>query len=126
MLLPQGPWYPIADDESMRLAALRRLDLLNKPPNERFDRITALARDLFGVSHAAVTLIGDHESHFISAAGAAGVGIAQRKVNMCAWIVDPNQGTEVMVVPDASQDQRFSSFPVVTGEHRRPGPLVCE
>lgn len=43
---------PTPIDEATRLAALRSLDILDTPPEERFDRLTRLARRLFGVPFA--------------------------------------------------------------------------
>jgi hypothetical protein len=49
-----------ADAEAARLAALRRYDILDTPPDGAFDRITALAADLFSVPIAIVSLV-DHD-----------------------------------------------------------------
>ena len=40
---------PIPANEEQRLAALRALGILDTPPEERFDRITRLAKRVFGV-----------------------------------------------------------------------------
>ncbi|MDX6724387.1 MAG: phosphoserine phosphatase RsbU/P, partial [Solirubrobacteraceae bacterium] len=39
----------IPDDESERMAAVRRYDVLDTPPDGAFDRVTALAARHFGV-----------------------------------------------------------------------------
>ena len=52
MLAPEKPW-----DEAQRLAELYSLGLLDTAPEERFDRITRLARRLFGVRTALVSLV---------------------------------------------------------------------
>ena len=51
---------PRVTDESLRLAAVRRYEILDSPPEADFDRITALAADLF---NAPVSIIGfvEHE-----------------------------------------------------------------
>ena len=47
-------------NEATRQAALDSLKIVDTPPEERFDRITRLAKQLFGVETAAITLI-DHD-----------------------------------------------------------------
>ena len=49
-------------DESHRLAQLRALNILHTPAEERFDRLTRLARRLFGVPVALLSLLEeDHQ-----------------------------------------------------------------
>ncbi len=50
--------FPV--NEAERLAALRALAILDTLPKERFDRITAFARELFQVPIALISLI-DHD-----------------------------------------------------------------
>jgi hypothetical protein len=47
----------IPADEPERLEALRALDVLDTPPEERFDRITRLATRSFGAPIALVSLV---------------------------------------------------------------------
>ncbi len=49
-----------AQQEAGRLAAVRRYDILDTPPDGSFDRITAMAADLFDVPIAIVSLV-DHD-----------------------------------------------------------------
>ena len=48
---------PLPPDEAERLYALRSLDLLDTPREERFERITRLASRLFGLPSATISLI---------------------------------------------------------------------
>ena len=48
------PAFPL--DEAFRLNTLRALNLLDTPPEERFDRLTRMARRMFGVTTALVSL----------------------------------------------------------------------
>ena len=48
---------PIPVDESERLADVRALDLLDTPPEERFDRIVRLSASTLGVPIAYIALI---------------------------------------------------------------------
>ena len=54
----------IPENEAARLAALRGLNLLDTPPDERFDRITRIAAQLFGVRMSVVTLVDAHRQWF--------------------------------------------------------------
>lgn len=38
----------IPEDEQARLVALRSIDVLDTPPEERFDQLTRMAKRLFG------------------------------------------------------------------------------
>lgn len=60
---------PTPPDEERRLAALRALDLLDTPAEERFDRITRLAQALFDVPITLVTLVDAERQWFKSKQG---------------------------------------------------------
>ncbi|MCH9673541.1 MAG: diguanylate cyclase [Gammaproteobacteria bacterium] len=101
-----------ASKETQRLAALHALKLLDTPPEERFDRITRLARRVFGVPIALVSLVDERRQWFKSA-----VGLERREtpreISFCTHAI---RGEAVFVVPDASQDYRFANNPLVLGE----------
>jgi diguanylate cyclase (GGDEF)-like protein len=102
------PSIPV--DEESRLEALRATDLLDTPPEERFDRVTRLARRLFGVSTALVSLVDADRQWFKSRQG-LDVAETTREVSFCGHaILDENP----LVVPDASADERFVDNPLVT------------
>ena len=44
-------------DEALRLAAVRRYDILDTPPDGAFDRITRIAARLFGVPISIVSVV---------------------------------------------------------------------
>lgn len=48
---------PVLEDDAERLAALHALDLLDTPPEERFDRITRLLTLALQVPRAYLTLV---------------------------------------------------------------------
>ncbi|MCI0346583.1 MAG: phytochrome sensor protein, partial [Chloroflexi bacterium] len=60
---------PLPSNEATRLAALRRLGLLDTPEEERFGRITRLARRLFLAPIALITLIDADRQWFKSRQG---------------------------------------------------------
>lgn len=49
--------FPIASNESERLAALRTLDIIDSPNEVQFDAVCRLARDLFRVPIALISLV---------------------------------------------------------------------
>ena len=106
MLKPAVP-----DDESARIATLRSLKLLDTSPEERFDRLTRLAKRLFGVPIALVSLVDVDRQWFKSCLG-LDVGETARDISFCGHAI---LGDDVFVVPDTVADQRFSDNPLVTG-----------
>lgn len=99
-------------DEDGRLAALRRYDVLDTPPEEPFDRLTELVRKVLSVPIAAVSLIDEKRQWFKSISGLEACEMS-RDLSFCAHAI---QRREPMVVPDATLDLRFAKNPMVTGE----------
>ena len=50
----------IISDQARRLAAVRRYEILDTPPDGAFDRVTAMAARRFGVPIAVVSIV-DHD-----------------------------------------------------------------
>lgn len=107
-LIPQTS----AEGEQKRLASLASTELLDSPPEERFDRITRLAQELFGVSTATVALIADDRQVLKSLAGTLDTVIPRADAFCSHTITTP----DTMVVEDARQDARFRSNPLVLGQ----------
>ena len=103
---------PTPSDESRRLAALRALNILDTAPEERFDRITRLAKRLFAVPIALVSLVDADRQWFKSAAGLCAPQTG-RDISFCGHTI---MGDEVFLVPDTRLDERFHDNPLVTGE----------
>lgn len=99
-------------DESDRLAALRRLCILDTPPEERFDRITRLAAITFGVPIALVSLVDSQRQWFKSTQG-LDVRETPRSLSFCGHALF---SPDLLLVPDALADHRFRDNPLVTGE----------
>jgi hypothetical protein len=99
--------------ERLRVAAVERLDLLDTPPEERFDRITRIARELFDVPVAEINLI-DDERQFTKSPQLPGKATAIARIDsFCSVTV---QQPDMIVVPDATQDDRFAQRSPVTDE----------
>ncbi|MCK9381351.1 MAG: GAF domain-containing sensor histidine kinase [Sulfuritalea sp.] len=102
----------IPDDEQERLAALQELRILDTPAEERFDRITRTARDLFRVPIALISLVDARRQWFKSRTG-LDASETPRSVSFCGHAI---LGTDPLVVEDALADLRFADNPLVTGD----------
>jgi diguanylate cyclase (GGDEF)-like protein len=109
-MLMQTPLVP--ENERLRLDALRRLAVLDTPAEERFDRITRMARNMFDVPIALVSLVDENRQWFKSCCGLP-VFETPRDISFCGHAI---LGETLFVVEDASQDTRFADNPLVTGE----------
>ena len=103
-----------SQNEEQRLASLHGLSILDTPPEERFDRITRLAASIFKTPMASITLVDRDRQWFKSSYGLDAVE-SSRETSFCSHAV---AAQDVLVVPDAFQDPRFSDNPLVTGSPR--------
>jgi phosphoribosyl 1,2-cyclic phosphodiesterase len=101
---------PIPDDEAERVAALHRLGLLDTAPEERFDRHTRIAAALFRVPIALVSFVDADRQWFKSCFG-TDVCESSRESSFCAHAIASDN--DVLIVPDALQDERFRDNPMV-------------
>jgi signal transduction histidine kinase len=102
-----------AVDESERLYALRRLEILDTPPERRFDDIVQIAAQICDTPIAIMNLV-DADRQW----GKALVGVesseAPREASFCSRTIA--SGDDVMVVHDTYEDPRFSDNPMVLGD----------
>jgi len=96
--------------ESERIQALRGLNVLDTPPEERFDRLTRLARRLFDVPIALVSLVDEKRQWFLSKEGVVAKE-TPREWSFCSVAIETG---ERLVLPDALEDPRFRQNPLVT------------
>jgi diguanylate cyclase (GGDEF)-like protein len=104
------PDFP--SNEASRLETLHALNILDTPPEERFDRLTRLARRMFHVPIALVTLIDANRQWFKSSAGLE-ARETPRDISFCGHAILEDG---IMMVPNALADSRFADNPQVTGE----------
>ncbi|MCK8517159.1 EAL domain-containing protein [Methylonatrum kenyense] len=97
--------------EMDRLAALYALHLLDTPADHRFDRITRLCRQLFGVPTALISLVDQDRQWFKSRSG-LNTRETPRTVSFCSHAI---QQADPLVVSDTRQDPRFRDNPLVSG-----------
>jgi diguanylate cyclase (GGDEF)-like protein len=104
------PAHPANERE--RLATLHSLQILDTPAEERFDRLTRLAKRLFDVPIAVVSLIDSDRQWFKSSVGLSRPDMP-RNVSFCGHAI---LGDDIMLVDDARADARFHDNPLVTGD----------
>jgi diguanylate cyclase (GGDEF)-like protein len=102
----------IPKDEKLRLETLRSLSILDTPPEERFDRLTRMAKRLLGVPIALVSLIDENRQWFKSCIGLSTTETS-RDISFCGHAI---LGNEVFIIPDTLNDDRFVDNPLVVGE----------
>lgn len=106
-----GEWERAA--EAARLAAVRRYEILDAPPDGVFDDIAALAAAACGTPIATVSIVDAGRIWFAATYGLEGVTQIGDEPGLCASAI---LGDEVYVVPDAAIDPRTLSHPAVRGE----------
>ena len=104
----QSPAIP--SNEKTRLETLRALKILDSDPEERFDRLTRLAKRLFGASIALISLVDADRQWFKSSFGLE-VKETTRELSFCGHAI---LGDEIFEVSDATLDSRFADNPLVT------------
>lgn len=103
---------PPRQNESRRLAALHRLQLLDTPPAPAFDSITQLAQSLFDVPIALISLL-DEDRQWFKAKCGLNVPGTPREQAFCNYTILHDS---VFAVSDARAHADFALNPLVTGE----------
>ena len=102
---------PMARNETARLAALARYEILDTAPEQEFDDLTRLAAHVCGTPLAQVTFVDRDRQWFKSRIGVE-ASETPRDISFCGHAI---LGSDVMVVSDAAADERFSDNPMVLG-----------
>ncbi|NEQ32609.1 MAG: arginine--tRNA ligase, partial [Leptolyngbya sp. SIO4C5] len=111
--LPPKPLNtPVPANETERLAALHRYQILDTPPEVAFDRITRLAARLFDSPIALISLVDESRAWFKSCIG-FGASEVPRDATLCSFAVLTD---EPLIVPDTRLDERFACNPFVQAE----------
>src|SRR5690242_9502960 len=101
---------PVPDNETDRLAALYSLNILDSAPEQDFDDIVALASNVCSTPMSLVTLV-DMDRQWFKARCGQDLVETSRELSFCAHAI---LGRDLLVVPDATKDARFSDNPTVT------------
>lgn len=95
-------------NEAARLNALRDLKLLDTPPSESFDRLTRMASRLLGAPVSTISLTDGDRQWFKSKVG-VDLQEIPREQAPCSYAI---QGSDVFVLPDLLEDDRFRTSPL--------------
>lgn len=102
---------PHPANEQARLRFLRRLNVLDTPAEEVFDRVTRVVAEMLKLPIALVSLVDENRQWFKSKVG-LDVCETSRDIAFCAHAL---QVPDILVVEDAVADWRFADNPLVTG-----------
>jgi diguanylate cyclase (GGDEF)-like protein len=109
--MPVAPYpaYPIPVDEEQRLRDLERHGVIGTASDEHFDRIVELASSIFQVPMSLISLVEKDRQWFLTRKG-LDASETPRTMAFCAHAIAEDG---VLVVPDALQDERFCTNPLV-------------
>lgn len=101
-----------AQTEEARMAAVRRYEVLDTPPESTFDHITSLAAELFGTPVALISIVDEDRVWFKSRRGMPLEHIG-REAGLCASAILQKRP---WLVTDAASDPRAAMHPLVAGD----------
>lgn len=101
----------IPENETERQCALNKTGLLNSDHEARFDRITRIARHMFSVPIALVSLIDQNRQWFKSCQGLEAKE-TPRNISFCGHAI---LSDSTLIVENALDDARFADNPLVSG-----------
>lgn len=100
----------IPANEAERLHALKTLNILDTSHEERFDRVTRMAKRMFGVDTSLVSLVDEDRQWFKSKQGLEATE-TPRDISFCGHAINQDG---LFIIPNATEDDRFFDNPLVT------------
>lgn len=104
--------YPRPLNEDARLHALHALNILDTPPDERFDRIVRLAAKYFRVPMVRITFVDHDRTWYKARVGGSSSSEGPRDIGICSHTIMTD---DVLVTHDLTKDCRFRNSPQVVG-----------
>ncbi len=101
----------IASTVTIRLSEIHTSEYFYTPIEERFERITRIARSALRVPVAAITVMRPDKQWFKSVSGWA-ISELPTQMSLCAHTIESN---ELTIVDDTTRDKRFTDHPLVAG-----------
>ena len=112
IVLPREREKSIPSNETARMLAVKRYDILDTPPDGTFDRITALAARRFNVPISIISIV-DHDRIWFKSHHGLDVNQIRREPGLCASAIlssDPH------ILQNAATDPRSLANPLVASE----------
>lgn len=111
--------YPLPAHEGDHIAALSQLNVLDTDPADSLNQVTELAKHVFDVSRAEISLVDREQQWFKSTCGWS-IKQTSREDSYSAFVLLDD---DVLAVEDTAEDDRFTANPMVTNNDR--GAVLC-
>ena len=117
---------PMPVNDAARVAALQKYAILDSDPEQTFDDLALLASYICKAPIALISLVDEDRQWFKSKVGVS-FSQTSREIAFCSTAI---QQSDVFVVPDTLQDERFRENPLVVSEPKirfyAGAPLITE
>jgi GAF domain-containing protein len=103
---------PMPANEVARIAALQRYAILDSEPEQGFDDLALLASYICQTPIALISLVDENRQWFKSRVGLS-ISETSREIAFCSMAI---LQSDIFIVPDTLQDERFRNNPLVVSE----------